>query len=473
MRSSSSEIAVLGCALLATACSLGTVPRSECTPESCQATFGFGSVCGEGGYCRRVDVNPRCTKTFPADLFTRPLDHPRTIVFGSLMDRDPVTGASQIQRENAIELAIRGANEEGGLDDHPTSPQLFGVVFCDIQDDSEDVAYDSLTRPEAAVASARYLAFDLDVAAIIGPSASADSIAVFEALRGSDTLVISPASTSPALTDVDETSPTDETPGLLWRTTPIDLFQVDAMVANMNERGVTSVAIVHADDAYGSGIADAFTAAFSGTEMPFPFDAESDFDRRDQTAAGLSASVDEVLFVSSQSSHAAEFVRQASMDPALGTKQLFLTDSAASAAFQTQITDLMSIWPAIRGTRPRVLTNEANTVFERDFMATYGVDASDFTFTVQAYDAAWLLFIASAWAVHQESGISGTNLARGVRHTVGGAAFELRPNAFRSIVSAFEAGDSVDVTGASGELQYDLATEELAGDFEIWTVPDL
>jgi hypothetical protein len=222
VRSSSSEIAALGCALLATACSLGTVPRSECTPESCQATFGFGSVCGEGGYCRRVDVHPRCEKTFPADLFTRPLDHRRTIVFGSLMDRDSVTGASQIQRENAIELALRGANEEGGLDDHPTDPQLFGVVFCDIQNDSEDVAYDSLTRPEAVVASARYLAFDLDVAAIIGPSASADSIAVFEALR------VRIARDQPGF-DVRRADgcrrPRRPTRRRLLRAPPIDLFQ--------------------------------------------------------------------------------------------------------------------------------------------------------------------------------------------------------------------------------------------------------
>src|SRR5690606_38317170 len=118
-----------------------------------------------------------------------------------------------------------------------------GIVFCTIEENTE---LDELARVDAALETADFLVHDLGVPAIIGPSSSSDVQAVFTALRDTGTLVISPAATSPALTDIDVTSPTDDTPGLLWRTAPPDSLPGAAIASDMSARAISKVAVIHA-----------------------------------------------------------------------------------------------------------------------------------------------------------------------------------------------------------------------------------
>lgn len=459
MSSSRSELVVLALAL--SACSLETVQRASCeTDTACQAAFGFGSVCREDGFCQRAPENARCTRTFPEDLLTRPEEHRDTIVIGNLMDRSLATHAA---RENAAELAIRSANDAMGLDGRP-----FGIVFCTIE---EDNALDSLMRQEAAVETARYLAEDLHVPAIVGPASSADTQAVFLAVRDLGTLVISPSATSPALTGVDVTNPTDETPGLLWRTAPPDSQQARVIANDMESRSVTSIAVIHATDAYGDGIAQELLGAFGGTAELLPFENESVL--AEQVVRAASMSVQEVLFVSSQTDQAAAFVNATVTLTEFDTKGIFLTDSAANADFVSSTSGASARWPQIRGTRPRLPSGAVYDVFRSRYQTVFSDDPEAYSFTAHAHDAAWLVLYGIAWATAQEGSISGLHIARGLRHVSGGDAFEITPSAFQQIVAAFGRGESVDVSGASGALDYDPATEETEGVIELWTVDDL
>ena len=93
---------------LLASCSLTRPDVSDCSSNSeCRASFGPGSVCGGDGLCQMAPENPRCSETHPADLLTRPEDHPNALIFGSLEDRSVVT---QEARENAVRLAELGAN---------------------------------------------------------------------------------------------------------------------------------------------------------------------------------------------------------------------------------------------------------------------------------------------------------------------------------------------------------------------------
>ena len=198
----------LGCSLI------GTADYEECASTSdCRAAFGFGSVCGSDGLCAAATAAPRCTQTFPEDLWSSPEKYKDAIVLGSLMDRSSSTHAA---REKSSRLAAKQVNDEGGVEG-----KEFAVVYCTYE---ADLAFDDLEPADAAVASAHYLVDQLGVPAILGPAGSADTSAVYQALANTGTLVMSPSATSPALTGLDSDA-SDAAPGLLWRTAPPDTLR--------------------------------------------------------------------------------------------------------------------------------------------------------------------------------------------------------------------------------------------------------
>src|SRR6185436_20186406 len=181
---------------LALGCSVTKFDHQSCTSNAeCRGAYGFGTVCNGDGLCEGAKPIARCTQTFPDDLFTRPARYKDAIVIGSLMDR---SSPAHVVREKAIALVVKEAAEEKGNDGKPVA-----AVFCDIAQKSE---YDTLMRSAAAVTSANFLAGTLGVAAIVGPSASADTQQVWEAMRVKGTVVISPAATSPSLLALEPSS---------------------------------------------------------------------------------------------------------------------------------------------------------------------------------------------------------------------------------------------------------------------------
>ncbi len=303
------------CVVLAmSGCSLLTTDMDSCEVNAdCRAEFGLGAVCAQDGYCELSLVHPRCTKTFPDDLLDNPIEYKDSIVVGNLMDRS--LGTHQA-RENSAQLAFKGINVEGGVEG-----QSFGVIFCTIEVNSD---FDDLTRPEAAVASARYLVDDIGVPAIIGPAASSDTQAVFMEVKPDQVLIISPSATSPALEALDDPPFNDSTPGLLWRTAPPDSLQGRAIADDMTRPGaerqtpVSSVAAVHETGAYGEALAAVFANEFSGQTSLFPYDDPTNLP--EATAAAGGSPAEEVLFISSQSEDVIAFLNAATPLPSSTTR---------------------------------------------------------------------------------------------------------------------------------------------------------
>jgi ABC-type branched-subunit amino acid transport system substrate-binding protein len=447
-------------------CSLGVVPRTSCEVggDECQQAFGFGSVCGQDGYCVEAADNQRCTRAFPEDLLSNPANHRDTLVIGSIFDQSSM---AQIARERAVELAVEAANDSGGVDDRE-----FGVVFCNNQPETGD----AMTRAEASVSTASYLVNELGITAIVGPSASGDTQAVFEALEGTDTLIISPSATSSLLVGIDNITPTDEEPGLLWRTAPLDTLQVSTMVEDMDDRSIDSLVVIHSTDTYGVGIVEELGRQFTGTITAMPFGSIGELSG--VVGAAASSSADEIVFVSSDGSQGASFVNATVGMTGFDTKTIFLTDSAATEAFITMTMPTASgRYAQIRGTRPAPRDGEPTfEAFVTFFEFEYGVAASprNQSFSANAHDATWLVLYAIARALAVEDSIGGTALARGLRQVSGGgAAVPMITSNYGSIITTLRAGGSVNVDGASGTLDYDPTTEEPAAGIEIWTPDDL
>jgi branched-chain amino acid transport system substrate-binding protein len=384
------------------------------------------------------------------------------LVFGSLVDRSVAT---QQARENAIQLAARQVNEEGGL-----SGREIGVVFCDI---APNTALDTLSRSEAAVESAEYLADVMGVPAIIGPSASTDTLDVFQSLPPNQTLVISPAATSPALTGIDVATASDEDPGLLWRTAPPDTVQ-GAAIARFLQKQVppaSDVWVIHEKGIYGEALTGVFLPLLqanggSATVRQFATATE-----RDAAVIDAGSSTAEwVLFVSSQTSDSSAFLNAAAALSGFDSKMVFLTDAAANTDLLADTTSATSIYPRVRGTKPGLPTGNVYEQFRASFNAAYSQEANDYSFVAHAYDAAWMVFLGSAWA-QKNATLGGLGIARGLRHVVPtGSAVPLLPSSWSQLSEALASDESVNLTGASGSLDYDPDNEETTGPVDIWQI---
>ena len=458
--------AVLGLA----GCSLTTTDVEECTTNTeCQAEFGVGHVCNSDGLCDEAAPSPRCTKTFPEDLFDNRFEERGRIIIGNLMDRSLDT---HVARENSAELAYEQANAAASLEG-----KEFGAVFCTIEENSD---FDDLVRVDAAVEAARFLADEVGVPAIVGPAASGDTQAAFMAVEESGVLMISPSATSPALTDLDPEDVSDESPGLLWRTAASDALQGEVIAEDMlgpgteREVAVTQVAVIYESGAYGEGLFEVFARAFQSgggeAAQQFPFSDEGQL--ADAIADVGNSSVEEVLFISSQPDDIVGFLDAAATLPGYAAKGIFLTDAAANPDVLSSANSAR--FGQVRATRPAPL-DEGDDLVYASFIAAYSAkfqqDVRTFSFAANAYDAAWLLIYGSAWALlREEGGVTGQNIARGLRQVSDGESIEVRPTRWVSVQQAFTEGRSIDVTGASGSLDYDADTEETSADIQVWNI---
>jgi len=449
-----------GLSVSLSACSLGKLETTPCTNNAeCRDSFGLNAVCAEEGLCRVEPAAARCDRTYPEDLYSRPERYPEVVVIGNLMDRSE---PKKEVRENAARLAAMQVDQVGGLEG-----RQLAMVFCTIE---PNFLGDGVELADAAVATAHYLVDVVGVPAIVGPSSSGNTLAVFQALQGTGTLVISPSATSPALSEAEPNAVDDVNPGLLWRTAPSDSIQGELIAQDMEDRGVTSVAAVVQEGAYGDGLYQAFVdnlpSTISSEREPFSLSVERD--EALTRVAGLA--VEEVLFISSLGGDIRAFLTVAEKNSGYVGKSLFLTDAAASsdelAGFDS---DLLA---RLRGTRPKPLSEEdfAFGNFLTGYETAYDQDPRQFSFAAHAYDATWLVFYGSGWAHLNESGlVSGKGIARGMRRVSSAPEpIEVIPTNWSSILDQFAKGNSVDVVGASGALDFDPLTEETTGPLEVW-----
>lgn len=451
--------ALLAVAALLAGCSALTLDYTDCTSnDQCRAAFGHGSVCAEG-LCSVAALDPRCTLS---DGVTLPVPVSGNILVGTLFNR---ATESHLARERAARLAADQANSEASIDGRP-----FELVRCT----NEEGDFDALTQDEANLAMAQHLADELGVAAIVGPSASSRAQSAFLEVESYGTLVISPSATSPALSAVDGLEHSDEDPGLFWRTAPPDTIQGPVIAGSFIDRGVEDVAAIHRADAYGEGLTEVVAQSYSGGGRSIellPYDTEAGL--IDQTVNAVSdPEIDEVLFVSSNLDEVVAFLDAAATLPGFDGVGIFLTDSARNQDLLDQAGSAIDALGAIRGTAPAQPTGPVNDAFRAAYAVAYEDDVSERSFGAHAYDAMWLVAYGSAWAHLQGDGVRGVEIARGLRRVSSGETFELRATGWPAALDAFGQGDSVDVQGASGELDFDPVTGETSAPIELWRISD-
>ena len=160
-----------------------------------------------------------------------PADDPGPLRLGLLVNLSEGAPARAVERQRAFELAVQHVNAAGGVFGQPV----------------EFVVGDSTLDPEKAVAVARRLVEEEGVHALVGPTSSANALAVAEQVSGPAGIpTVSPSATSPALTLVNDGD-------FFFRTTLSDGAQGPVLARVAREQGFENVGVLYRNDPYGRG----------------------------------------------------------------------------------------------------------------------------------------------------------------------------------------------------------------------------
>ena len=471
-------VLALSCTWLASACTPNPVDRTECTENAdCRSAFSFTWACEQDtGFCVEQELPARCGKSYPEDLRDNPEAYKDHIILGALN-----SFTQHMDTLQATELAVRQVNENGGLEG-----QKYAMLHCDYESDENIDMVDGLTDIEAVEQVAPFLADVVGVPAIIGPRGSSRTEATYNAVRDLGIVVISASATSPSLTVLDTSSPTDEKPGMLWRTAPPDSLQGRVIARDVFDRDIRRVAIIHQTGAYGDSLSALFVSRFEelGGEdaVQFPFAQGTDFSSQVASVAeGIrNGEYEEVLFLSSDIADYIGFVNSAVATADLEEQfttgldgGIFFADASRDPQLIEGATDATVLFPKIRGSRPKSPESAEFNAFAAAYTNTFHEPIGS-AFSPHAYDACWMTIYGTAWSLYQRDEISGLGIAQGMRKLSGGEPpiVPVQPTSWSTVTDAFRSGRTLDIVGASGDLDYDLSIEETSNPIEVWQIAE-
>ena len=458
-------------ALLGASCSFTTFNYDQCELNSdCREAFGWGSECVEG-LCAEVEASPRCKETWPQNLWSNREASKDAIPVGINFDLSQFSAEAQ-----AAMLAVIQVDEYEGIDG--TS---FVVIECTNEENGD---LDNLTQDEANLEVTEYLANRIGAPAIVGPATSARTEASYGVASTFGTLIMTPSATSPALTSLDGLTCSDQDPGLLWRTAPPDDLQGKAMAQYLEAEGHNNVAVLYYEDSYGQGLAESFTAVFTGTAELLPFN--KDAERDDVAVTAFYGDYDEVIFISADKDDILAFLYTAiALDPSLTYERdppvgIFLADGAYDLTiFEDVVGDddpsTQAVFALIRGTRPTTVQDTNLQFLIETFDAAYraafdGDDPNGAGFTTYSFDGAWLALYGAAWSQYQTGSVSGLGIGQGLRKVSSGSEVQIRATNWSTVKASFEEGQGIDVIGASGYLDFDPTSCETSAPIEVWAL---
>ncbi len=299
---------------------------------------------------------------------------------------------------------------------------------------------DTQTDPNAGQSAAQTLR-NGSYPAVTGAASSEVTIAVAENVFIPSGMVgCSPASTSPAITDLEDN-------GLIFRTPPTDALQgeVLAQVA-VEQHQASTAATMYVNNSYGQLLADSFNTAFQ--------------DQDGQVAQ-------EVSFQKGQSSYSSRISQALNDNPdvvvVIGYPesgiQLFrdfysdfdtdvpilVTDGMRSASLPADVGNPLD---NVTGTAP-LAAGPGRDYFDEQYQSEYGEEPG--VFTSQAFDATAVCLLANAAAGEN----TGTAIAEEMQAIANPGGEEVTPSTLADGLSMAADGTEIQYSGASSAVDFD------------------
>ena len=327
----------------------------------------------------------------------------------------------------------------------------------------EVVHEDNETNPQAAVSAARKLVDSDGASCITGAWASADSEPTAQSVSIPEgVLQISPASTNPGLTDLDDD-------GLFARTAPPDTFQgptlADAIAADLGTAEGKTVNIGARNDDYGTALAETFSAAWE--ELGGTIGAEVIYDPEQPSYNSEAAQITEgnpdafviIDFPETFVKVGPALERTGNWDPTIA----WGTDGLASGDLPGDVGP--PIVEGMRGTAPGAPdAGEASAAFEELYVAADPVDVERQTFDAQQFDATILCYLAAVSA----GSTDGQDMADSLVDITAPGGTEYAWNQLPEMIEALQNGEDIDYVGASGAIDMDENGDATAGVYDTY-----
>ncbi len=282
------------------------------------------------------------------------------------------------------------------------------------------------------------------VSAIVGALCSGATIsAANNAAIPGNVVMISPASTSPSLTPLEDND-------LVFRTAPSDAYQGDVLARLILSKGIKEIAISYVNNDYGKGFADALAASFKengGKVAASEGHEEGKADYRAELGS-LAATGTQNLVILAYAS---------------GSGQTVLRQAVESGDFTTYIGgDGMVGDEALTGIDAKAVEGMIASKPGSPEVAGSNVYASLATaanldptsiFAPQSYDAAFML----ALAVEKKGNGDREGLNAALRSVSSAPGEVILPGEWEKAVALLKAGKDINYEGASGSHEFDAA----------------
>jgi ABC-type branched-subunit amino acid transport system substrate-binding protein len=321
---------------------------------------------------------------------------------------------------------------------------------------------------QCAVQAARKMIESDDASCIAGAWASADTIPTAESVTiPEEVLLISPASTSDEITGLDDN-------GLVNRTSPPDSFQGPTLSQYLVEEALggaqnATVNVGARNDAYGTGLAETFSAAWEdaggtvGEEVIYDIELPNYDSEADQLTSGNPDGLIIVDFPETYNKVGPALVR-AGFD----TETTFVTDGLISGDLAKTAGD--EAVNGLRGTAPGVPDKDQSAQAFDDLWNQSNIepDVDRQTFDAQNFDAVILCYLAAVAAGSTE----GAEMAEVVQDISAPEGDQYTWEELPEAIEALQNGDDIDYQGASGPIDMDENGDATGGVYDIYEFSD-
>ena len=327
---------------------------------------------------------------------------------------------------------------------------------------------DDQTDPTAGVEGMTKLTEVDKVAGVVGSFASSVSGAAVDVAVRSQTVMISPGSTSPIFT---ERAKNGEFNGYWARTAPPDTYQAEALAKLAWDRGYKTVTTLAINNDYGVEFEKRFVDAYKalgGTvaneDSPTRYDPKAATFETEATAAFGSKpdAVAAILYVET----GALLLKAAYEQGLTDGVQIMLTDGVKTEDFPAQVGKTADGKVAIEGAIGTVPGADGSGLDALKAKLQEALGVAPSAFVPQTWDAAALLALAAQAAGEN----TGSGIQSQLREVAGGSGTEVTDVC--EGLALLAKGEAINFQGSSGNVDID-ENGDVVGNYDVWTVqPD-